>query len=290
MATIQVTPELLLDQAGKMREKIAQQERLYRDIRSQVQNITSVWKGKSQSAFWASFDARDKQLGKFAEDMETFAQLMQTAAEEHDHSETYRTKLMQQGVTVGSVAVAGAGVVGVAAVGVAQMCTAPNYANAPQTLFAPNLNGNSYSEYNNGAWFDGVLYKRQCVGYAKGRLSEQYGIQPKGGWGGGGDAAANIAINNATVQGRDGAYQVIHSTNTDGLRAGSVVSFGPTESNSSGHVVFVEDVWRDSSGAVQVKFTEANVGGADGVFKTLPLNGFTGLPGGMTDFVYFDKL
>jgi len=95
MAQIIMTPETLLEQAKTLRSKKAQQEQLYQDIRSQVQNITSVWKGKSQEAFWASFDARDKQFRQFAEDIEAFARLMDTAANEMQQTEDSLTGKMK---------------------------------------------------------------------------------------------------------------------------------------------------------------------------------------------------
>ncbi|MCL2301040.1 MAG: peptidoglycan DD-metalloendopeptidase family protein [Firmicutes bacterium] len=142
MATIQVTPGLLLDQAKALRSKIAAHEGIYRDIRAQAGDITSVWKGKSQAAFWASFEARDKQLRKFAEDMEAFAQLMETAAQDHDLSETYRTKLMQQGVAVGGIAAVGAGATAAA--------TFPN-ANSVQGGQYPGHTGLDYGSNANNA-------------------------------------------------------------------------------------------------------------------------------------------
>ena len=168
---------------------------------------------------------------------------------------------------------------------------------APSSSYvAPTLGNRSYySEYIDGYRDkNGVLWTKQCAGYAKGRLNELYGITPKGQWGMGKDAAANIARNNTNVTGRDGTYAVRLSSDASELRAGSIVSFNVNNDagndNGVGHVLIVEDVWTDTTGAVQVRFTEANVGGTDGVEKIVPLNAFQSLYAGINSFVYFDKV
>jgi hypothetical protein len=168
------------------------------------------------------------------------------------------------------------------------------YPSAPGSYTSPNLGNRAYySEYLDGYTYNGVLYSKQCVGYAKGRLNELYGIQTKGAWNVGKYAAENIAANNSVIRGRDGNYGVRYTNDLDKLVPGSIVSFNVNTKgvdNGVGHVLIVEDVWCDANGEVKVRYSEANVGGTDGTAKETPLHGFASLYAGLKDFVYFERV
>jgi len=164
-------------------------------------------------------------------------------------------------------------------------------------LSNPNLESAAYNEYRSGVVYNEVTYRYQCVGYAKGRLIERFGIN-LGAWGNGGDAASNIAAkyNGQTIAGSDGNYRVEYCS-SDNIKAGSIASFSPIPPyNPEGHVVFVEDVWTDVNGVSYVKFTEANAngkgagGGSDGVFQTVTMAAFKSYHNGLVDLVHFEKV
>ena len=95
MAKIMMTPENLREQAKTLRGKKAEHEQLYSQIKDHVRNIVSVWEGQSQQAFLDSFNQRNAQFRKFAEDLEQFAQLMDTAATEMANAEQSLTQKMR---------------------------------------------------------------------------------------------------------------------------------------------------------------------------------------------------
>jgi uncharacterized protein YukE len=170
-------------------------------------------------------------------------------------------------------------------------------ATGPSTIPNPDLSGAAYQEYRDGVVFEGVRYRYQCVGYAKGRLAEKLGIT-LGSWGDGGDAVSNLAKrykNVTTVSGRDGEYSLEYCT-PDNIKAGSIASFNDMPGNSAGHVVYVEDVWTDADGITRVKFSEANAdgkgngGGNDGEIQTVTLDEFKNYHNGLKDLLHFEKV
>jgi hypothetical protein len=170
------------------------------------------------------------------------------------------------------------------------------YANAPSVgIGKPNLNGAAYDEYRSGSYYKGKLYRYQCVGYAKGRVAERYGISFGEPWVDGEQSASNIAKNygGQVING----YRIDYCT-SDNIQPGSIASFNGTSDNSAGHVVFVEDVWTDQNGVTMVKFSEANWdgkgdgGGTDSLFQTMTIDEFRkGRDGGsLKDLIHFVKV
>jgi WXG100 family type VII secretion target len=80
MATIKITPEDLEAKASDLRKRKDEHSQIYTQITQLVNDIVSVWEGESQKAFQSSFQSKDPTFKKFAEDIEAFAQLMNTAA------------------------------------------------------------------------------------------------------------------------------------------------------------------------------------------------------------------
>jgi surface antigen len=167
---------------------------------------------------------------------------------------------------------------------------------APSTISDPNLNGSAYKEYREGfVADDGKHYAFQCVGYVKGRLQETLGVNLGVPWGNGGDAASNLGnrFSGNTVSGRDGLYSAEYCT-PDNIKPGSIASFNTGQ--PAGHVVYVEDVWKDADGATWVKYSEANAdakgdgGGTDGILQSVKIDDFRNLYNGLKDLLHFEKV
>lgn len=82
MPIIQITPENIRSQAGKVREYKRQQEQVISRMRKLVLSLSDSWKGEAQDAFAAKFQSMDATYRKFAETLEAYAKLMETAANE----------------------------------------------------------------------------------------------------------------------------------------------------------------------------------------------------------------
>jgi len=95
MAKIRITPETLESQAKELRGKKDQHTQIYESIKTHVGNLVNEWEGQAQQAFLDSFRQRDAQFRKFAEDIETFATLMDTAAREMRSTDESLTSKMR---------------------------------------------------------------------------------------------------------------------------------------------------------------------------------------------------
>ena len=276
MAKIQITPELLRAQAKALRDKNGEHIKLYSRIKSQLDGIEhSDWQGSSQAAFLNSFRQRDAELRKFAEDVEMFAQMMDTAADEHDKSETYRTQLMRKGI--GTAGAAAGGVGAVAAAGAHWIPTPPLPSPAVPPSGTP-VSGvvpitTKYYEMNTGAvgkWFEiGNPYNAaknrrsmNCVQYARARAME--------------------------TNGKDSFVGYTTSKNVDDIRANSVVQFDGGDFKH--HEVYVESVSRDANGQLMVTFSDSNMGDKqpDGTITTMPFSQFKNYTGAsISSYLYF---
>ena len=86
--TIQVTPELLRNEAKNVRniksDHDARMNNLFRIVRS----LASGWKGKSQDAYVQNFEAMKPVFDKFSKMLEEYAALMDLSAAEMEAKDT----------------------------------------------------------------------------------------------------------------------------------------------------------------------------------------------------------
>lgn len=82
MAIIQVTPETLTSQATTVRKYKTDQEQTMKRIRDLVLSLSDSWKGEAQDAFVAKFQSMDYTYRKLSEVLESYAKLMDKAANE----------------------------------------------------------------------------------------------------------------------------------------------------------------------------------------------------------------
>jgi WXG100 family type VII secretion target len=80
MANIQITPESLRSQAQTLRKFNEEHRSVYGQMDSQVHSLVFDWTGEAQSAFIATFEGNRASFEKFAENIETFAKLMDDTA------------------------------------------------------------------------------------------------------------------------------------------------------------------------------------------------------------------
>lgn len=162
---------------------------------------------------------------------------------------------------------ASSGIVGVTA----GMTTHPN---EKKQISSANLNGSTYKEYRGEI---DSRCKKQCVGYAKGRAGEVLGITFEAGW--------RDKADGRIVKGNDGMYVTkYYPPEAESVQANSIADF-------DGHVVFIEDVWVDESGVMQVTFSEANWGNhVDGNPYTLPIDRFMKRGDGLRKIIHYEKV
>ena len=89
MAMIQITPETLRSQAQTVRGYAEEHTQIIAKLSSLVQGLGESWKGEAQQAFVAKYDSMKPTFDKLAQDIETYAKGMETAAttmEEADKS------------------------------------------------------------------------------------------------------------------------------------------------------------------------------------------------------------
>jgi WXG100 family type VII secretion target len=96
MAKINITPEMLNDKSTKLRQHKEEHVTAYNQIKQLVGDITSVWEGDSQKAFQESFNQKDREFVKFADEIEQFAQLMNDAARQMQDTEAQITSQMRR--------------------------------------------------------------------------------------------------------------------------------------------------------------------------------------------------
>jgi WXG100 family type VII secretion target len=82
MSLIQVTPEILKSQATTVRKYKTDQEQTMKRIRNLVLSLNDSWKGEAQDAFVAKFQSMDQTYRKLSQVLESYAKLMDTAANE----------------------------------------------------------------------------------------------------------------------------------------------------------------------------------------------------------------
>ena len=77
MPEIQLTPDMLRDEAQKMSQQKTEMQDLVNKVQNSVNQLVSEWHGKAQEAFVNSINEKKTVFDKFAEDMGTFATFMQ---------------------------------------------------------------------------------------------------------------------------------------------------------------------------------------------------------------------
>ena len=82
MAIIQVTPELLTGKAADVRKLKTEQEQVMQKLTTLVNGLSEIWKGEAQTAFAAKYQSMQPTFKNFAEMLEGYAKLMDTAAKE----------------------------------------------------------------------------------------------------------------------------------------------------------------------------------------------------------------
>jgi WXG100 family type VII secretion target len=82
MAVIQITPESIRAQAQTVLKYKSAHEQVIAQMRKLVLSFNESWKGEAQDAFVAKFQSMDSVYRKFAEVLEAYAKLMDTAATE----------------------------------------------------------------------------------------------------------------------------------------------------------------------------------------------------------------
>jgi len=82
MAVIQVTPELLTGKAGDVRKLKGEQEQVIQKLTTLVNGLSGIWKGEAQDAFVSKYTSMQPTFKNFAEMLEGYAKLMDTAAKE----------------------------------------------------------------------------------------------------------------------------------------------------------------------------------------------------------------
>ena len=82
MAIIQVTPELLNGKSAEVRKIKSEQEQVMHRLTQLVNGLNEIWKGEAQDAFVAKYQSMDATFKNFAELLEGYATLMDTAARE----------------------------------------------------------------------------------------------------------------------------------------------------------------------------------------------------------------
>ena len=82
MAVIQVTPELLTSKAADVRKLKAEHEQTMQRLTQLVMGLNEIWKGEAQNAFVAKYQSMESTFKNFAEMLEGYGKLMDTAARE----------------------------------------------------------------------------------------------------------------------------------------------------------------------------------------------------------------
>lgn len=88
MALIQVTPDMLKSKATELRGYNSQHQEAMDKMRTLVINLNEVWKGDAQDAFLAKYESMQSTFANFAEMLENYAKLMDTAANQMQELDT----------------------------------------------------------------------------------------------------------------------------------------------------------------------------------------------------------
>jgi WXG100 family type VII secretion target len=80
MADIKITPESLRSQSQTLRKYNEEHRGAYGQMDTLVHDLVNEWTGEAQSAFLATFEGNKSSFEKFAADIDTFAKLLDDAA------------------------------------------------------------------------------------------------------------------------------------------------------------------------------------------------------------------
>lgn len=81
MALIQVTPDMLKGKASELRTYKGQHEEAMQKMRTLMTNLNEVWKGDAQTALLSKYEGMQSTFTNFAQMLEDYARLMDTAAD-----------------------------------------------------------------------------------------------------------------------------------------------------------------------------------------------------------------
>lgn len=82
MALIQVTPDMLKSKATELRGYNSQHQEAMNKMRTLITNLNEIWKGDAQTAFLNKYESMQSTFTNFAEMLEDYAKLMDTAAQQ----------------------------------------------------------------------------------------------------------------------------------------------------------------------------------------------------------------
>jgi len=80
MPLIQITPETLRTQSTTVRKYKTDQAETMQKLKNLVLSLNDSWKGEAQDAFVAKFQSMDQTYRKLSDVLESYAKLMDTAA------------------------------------------------------------------------------------------------------------------------------------------------------------------------------------------------------------------
>ena len=85
MALIQVTPDMLKSKATELRGYNSQHQEAMNKMRTLMMNLNEVFKGEAQTALLNKYESMQPTFTNFAEMLEDYAKLMDTAAQEMEN-------------------------------------------------------------------------------------------------------------------------------------------------------------------------------------------------------------
>lgn len=88
MALIQVTPDMLKGKATELRGYNSQHQEAMQKMRTLITNLNEVWKGDAQTAFLNKYESMQSTFTNFAEMLEDYAKLMDSAAQQMQDLDT----------------------------------------------------------------------------------------------------------------------------------------------------------------------------------------------------------
>ena len=95
MAIIQVTPGFLSGKATDVRKLRTEHEQTMQQLTQLVNGLCDQWKGGAQDAFVAKYRSMDVTFKNFAEMLESYARLMDTAAVELQNTDQALKAMIQ---------------------------------------------------------------------------------------------------------------------------------------------------------------------------------------------------
>ena len=95
MAMIQITPELLRSEAGRIRGFGSEKEALQQKITSLVMSLNEGWKGEAQSAAVAQYQSMQPSFKALTDWIENYAKLMEEHARSMEEADTAGARMFR---------------------------------------------------------------------------------------------------------------------------------------------------------------------------------------------------